>query len=283
MKVLFTFLVSILFLSGLQAQNSNFKTSPDGLKYKILKEGKGRKIVKGDIVEMDMSYKTEKDSLLFSSSDFKQPISIVVDKRVFKGDIIDGLLLLSVGDSAQFLLDADSLFTRTFQAALPDYIRKGSMLNFVVKINSAVTAEEMASKTQSLEKDQIGKQDAEIQAYIKANKLSPLKTSSGLYYIVTKNGTGALPKQGQKLTVHYTGKLLNGTKFDSSVDRNDPFKFELGGGVIKGWNEGFALFNKGTKATLIIPYQLGYGAQGAGADIKPYSPLLFDVELIDFN
>ncbi len=283
MKVLFTFLVSILFLSGLQAQNSNFKTSPDGLKYKILKEGKGRKIVKGDIVEMDMSYKTEKDSLLFSSSDFKQPISIVVDKRVFKGDIIDGLLLLSVGDSAQFLLDADSLFTRTFQAALPDYIRKGSMLNFVVKINSAVTAEEMASKTQSLEKDQIGKQDAEIQAYIKANKLSPLKTSSGLYYIVTKNGTGALPKQGQKLTVHYTGKLLNGTKFDSSIDRNDPFKFELGGGVIKGWNEGFALFNKGTKATLIIPYQLGYGAQGAGADIKPYSPLLFDVELIDFN
>jgi len=283
MKVLFTFLVSILFLSGLQAQNSNFKTSPDGLKYKILKEGKGRKIIKGDIVEMDMSYKTEKDSLLFSSSDFKQPISIVVDKRVFKGDIIDGLLLLSVGDSAQFLLDADSLFTRTFQAALPDYIRKGSMLNFVVKINSAVTAEEMASKTQSLEKDQIGKQDAEIQAYIKANKLSPLKTSSGLYYIVTKNGTGALPKQGQKLTVHYTGKLLNGTKFDSSVDRNDPFKFELGGGVIKGWNEGFALFNKGTKATLIIPYQLGYGAQGAGADIKPYSPLLFDVELIDFN
>ncbi len=283
MKLLIIFFVGFLFATGVFAQSNSYLTSPDGLKYKILTKGKGRKIMKGDIVEMDMTYKTEKDSLLFNSSDFKQPITIMVDKRAFKGDIIDGLLLLSLGDSAQFLLNADSLFERTFQTTVPDYIRKGSLLNFFVKITGVQTAEELAAKTKNAEKESIGKQELDIQTYLKANKLSPLKTSTGLYYVVTKNGTGELPKQGQTLTVHYTGKLLNGTKFDSSVDRNEPFQFQLGGGVIKGWNEGFALFNKGTKATLIIPYQLGYGAQGAGADIKPYSPLVFDVELIDFK
>ena len=103
-------------------------------------------------------------------------------------------------------------------------------------------------------------------------------------YVVTQKGTGtATPKKGATVTAHYTGTLLDGTKFDSSVDRGKPFKFQVGmNRVIKGWDEAFSSMNKGEKRTLIIPPNLGYGSRGAGAAIPPNATLVFDVELIDF-
>jgi FKBP-type peptidyl-prolyl cis-trans isomerase FkpA len=113
-----------------------------------------------------------------------------------------------------------------------------------------------------------------------------ITTPSGLQYEDTTLGGGAEAKPGQHVHVHYTGWLFNngqqGAKFDSSVDRNDPFSFTLGDGmVIKGWDEGVAGMKIGGKRTLIIPPQLGYGARGAGGVIPPNATLKFDVELLD--
>jgi peptidylprolyl isomerase len=113
----------------------------------------------------------------------------------------------------------------------------------------------------------------------------PVTTSSGLQIIDTKAGTGPSPRAGQTAVVHYTGWLyVNGTKgkkFDSSVDRNEPFSFPVGQGrVIRGWDEGVATMKVGGKRTLIIPPQLGYGARGAGGAIPPNATLIFDVELL---
>ena len=113
----------------------------------------------------------------------------------------------------------------------------------------------------------------------------PVTTASGLQYIDTKPGTGASPKPNQTVTVHYTGWLYangaKGKKFDSSVDRNEPFEFPIGKGrVIAGWDEGVASMKVGGKRTLIIPPQLGYGARGAGGVIPPNATLMFDVELL---
>jgi FKBP-type peptidyl-prolyl cis-trans isomerase FkpA len=110
-------------------------------------------------------------------------------------------------------------------------------------------------------------------------------TASGLQYTDTEIGSGAEAKPGQSVTVHYTGWLYNnstqGAKFDSSKDRNDPFVFSLGAGmVIKGWDEGVAGMKIGGKRTLIIPAALGYGARGAGGVIPPNATLKFDVELL---
>ena len=114
----------------------------------------------------------------------------------------------------------------------------------------------------------------------------PVTTASGLQIIDTKVGTGASPRQNQTAVVHYTGWLYvngaKGKKFDSSVDRGDPFDFPLGmGRVIKGWDEGVASMKVGGKRTLIIPPDLGYGARGAGGVIPPNATLMFDVELLD--
>ena len=110
-------------------------------------------------------------------------------------------------------------------------------------------------------------------------------TASGLKYTDTVEGTGALPKTGQTCVMHYTGWLWDGAtkgkKFDSSVDRGQPFEFAIGvGQVIKGWDEGVGTMKVGGKRTLIIPAVLGYGATGAGGVIPPNATLCFDVELL---
>ncbi|WP_342397242.1 FKBP-type peptidyl-prolyl cis-trans isomerase [Candidatus Chlorohelix sp.] len=111
--------------------------------------------------------------------------------------------------------------------------------------------------------------------------MSEVTTPSGLKYVDNVVGSGAQPQSGQTVVVHYTGYLTNGTKFDSSVDRGQPFTFVLGAGqVIKGWDEGLASMKVGGKRRLIIPSTLGYGSRGAGGIIPPNAELLFDVELL---
>ena len=106
-------------------------------------------------------------------------------------------------------------------------------------------------------------------------------TASGLQYIDEKVGSGPSPTRGKRVRVHYTGKLADGTKFDSSVDRGQPFEFVIGvGQVIKGWDEGVAGMKVGGKRKLVIPAALGYGARGAGGVIPPNAELHFDVELL---
>jgi len=109
-----------------------------------------------------------------------------------------------------------------------------------------------------------------------------ITTTSGLQYVIIKKGDGKKPKKGDEVVVHYTGKLTDGSVFDSSVERGKPFSFKLGAGqVIKGWDEGIALLQVGDKATFTIPPELGYGKRGSPPVIPANATLIFDVELMD--
>lgn len=114
-----------------------------------------------------------------------------------------------------------------------------------------------------------------------AVKSPAVTTASGLTYIVTEHGAGAQLKAGDTIIVNYTGLLTSGLKFDSSLDRSEPFSFSLGAGkVIKGWDEGFQKLRVGDRATLVIPPSLGYGSRGAGGVIPPDATLIFIVEVV---
>ena len=123
-----------------------------------------------------------------------------------------------------------------------------------------------------------------LQANVQADQEQMVSTPSGLQYIDLVVGKGEIAKAGDLAVVHYTGWLKDGTKFDSSKDRNRPFEFPLGAGrVIKGWDEGVVGMKIGGKRKLIIPPQLGYGSRGAGRVIPPNATLTFEVELLDLQ
>ena len=174
------------------------------------------------------------------------------------------------------------MFEKEIKAPMPEFIKKGSYFKFVIKMEEVMTKAEYEALAKKQEAETVGKEDKVIQDYMAANNLKGIKQPSGLYYIQTKPGTGGKAEAGKTVSVHYTGKLLDGTKFDSSVDRASPFDFGLGQGqVIKGWDEGIALMSVGEKGILLIPSALGYGARGAGGSIPPNSILIFEVELLD--
>lgn len=173
----------------------------------------------------------------------------VVDK-IAQNDTIRHLTVLRKGKEAE-AFDA----AKTFETLKTDFVKK---------------AEEKI-KAETLEMERI----------LKEKYGSAQTTGSGLKIIIEKPGEGNLPKPGDNVSVHYSGYLLNGTKFDSSYDRKEPIAIPIGvGQVIKGWDEGIMMLKPGGKAKLIIPPHLGYGSQGAGGVIPPNAWLIFDVELL---
>ena len=159
--------------------------------------------------------------------------------------------------------------------------------DFAVKLEDAqimvseyLHQQELAKRTEQEEKGKKAKEEGE--AFLKENaaRENVVTTSSGLQYQILQEGTGKQPKATDNVKCHYEGKLIDGTVFDSSIRRGEPAVFPLNG-VIAGWTEGVQLMKEGAKFRFFIPYNLAYGANGAGSSIPPYAALIFDVELIE--
>ncbi len=286
-------MVSAAFLTACNNKTtSKWKTTDDGLKYKFYEQNKdGNLPAEGDYVTVEMIYRTS-DTTLFNSSKLPQPMELPIVKSVHQGDIYEGLAMMHVGDSATFECNADSVFQKLFRyRTVPKNLQGVKSIFFDVKLVKLTSKDEKLKEEQKAQQEhmeQMKKNKAEeagkLKKYLADNNITVAPTADSLFIVVTKKGTGPKPQKGDMVKVHYTGYLLDGTKFDSSVDRGKPFEFPLGQGrVIKGWDEGIAALNKGSKAKLIMPSKLAYGERGAGGIIGPYSPLVFDVELIDFS
>jgi FKBP-type peptidyl-prolyl cis-trans isomerase FkpA len=196
--------------------------------------------------------------------------------------------MMAKGDSAEFIVSADSFFLKSNRMnELPKGFKPGEYLKAVFKVKDILPAAEVEAmqKKQMAEreakmKEMIALEQPAIDKFVSENKITAKPTASGLYYIETKKGSGPNPKATEMVRVHYTGKLLDGTVFDSSVERGQPAEFPLNQ-VIAGWTEGLQLMKKGGKAKLILPSAIAYGERGAGDKIAPFTPLYFEVELLD--
>lgn len=173
----------------------------------------------------------------------------------------------------------DKIVSADLAKALDDVFSGGKLAMDQGQANQ-VFSEYMSAKNKKSGASQL----EEGQKFLEENKKRPevKTTASGLQYEVLKATDGPKPKATDKVTVHYKGTLLNGQTFDSSYDRGETIEFPLNG-VIKGWTEGVQLMSVGSKYKFFIPHNLAYGEQGAGGSIKPFSTLVFEVELFKIN
>jgi FKBP-type peptidyl-prolyl cis-trans isomerase FkpA len=278
-----TVLVGAASCSG----NKTFKKTKDGVEYLIVKDEKGPNAKIGDILEYHMTVKIG-DSVMFDSRKMNdgKPVEMPLQDNPSATKTMDPtevIKMLSAGDSAVIRVELDSMARKVYSFAKPT-----DKLEFQFSMVSVKSKEQYEADMKSKSAAQVGIDESALTEYFSKNGLTPQKTASGLYYIITKPGTGANPTNGQNVKVMYTGKLLNGELFDSNIDpqfqHTEPLEFPLGkGNVIPGWDEGIGLLNKGGKATLFVPSTLAYGAQSPSPKIPANSVLIFDVELIDFK
>lgn len=260
-----------------------YKPTGTGLYYKQITQGEGDALKMGDVIQVDLAYYVN-DSLLYTTANLPESAYDMVNESIFQGDLYEGFRMMHVGDSMSFMINADSVYNKQFHApVVPDFVKPGVFTRWEVKVNKAMTEEEFYKmrEEQLAALEQKAKDD--FAAYLAGNGITEKPRESGLVYVCTKPGKGRKPVANQTVKVHYTGKLLDGTVFDSSVERGEPFEFQLGThSVISGWDEGIALMSKGEKGVLYIPFDLGYGPRQNGP-IPAYSNLVFEVELVDFK
>lgn len=282
----------------------SFKDGEGGMQYKIIHDEGKEKIKEGDFISLGVILQREDDSVLVSSYEMDQPNYIAAQKPMYTGDIFTALGMLGEGDSAVFRLNLDTLTSKTGQPRSPEM--KGDYIAYTFKINKVIPKGDTADSLFNAEIEKYIAQDrekaknsesAKVENYIKENKLDVQTTGSGLKYTIEKEGEGAKANVGDTVVVHYTGRFLGGKVFDTSVKEDaqkagvynqmrepyEPMKIPIGiGAVVPGWDEGLALLPKGSKATLVLPSSLAYGENG-NMGIPPYTPLAFDVEIIDIK
>ncbi|HCQ30707.1 MAG TPA: peptidylprolyl isomerase [Flavobacteriales bacterium] len=284
-KLVLSIAVVALAACGNQNQSEDgYQTTEHGLKYKFHNSNpEAPQLKSGEIATFDILYKTDSGEVLFDSRKGGQEFKIKVDSALYNGDITEGFLMMHVGDSATFVTSADSFFTHLMNAPLPPQIPQGSNLTFEAKLLKVQTLEELQKEQMEQMQKAQEEEQTKLQEYLTENNITAEPTQSGLYYIEEKKGTGKQAEPGKQVKVHYTGTLLDGTKFDSSVDRGEPIEFVLGvGQVIPGWDEGISYMKEGGKAKLIIPSHLAYGGRQTGP-IPPFSTLVFEVELLEVS
>jgi FKBP-type peptidyl-prolyl cis-trans isomerase len=296
-------LAATCLLACNKSKYDGYRVSDSGLHYKFFKQNeKGKKARIGDVLVMDMVYATEKDSILFDTRKQGQAVMVPLELPTYKGGIEEGFAMLAEGDSASFIVGADSLFMKTFgQAKLPPFVDPGTGIKFYLKLNSVRTKEDITKEREKLDAERAVKMEtlkkeesAKLEAYIKAKGIKASPRPSGLIYIETKAGNGPMAKDSSNVKVNYVGRLIDGTLFDTNNEKiakaenrfqegrpYEPFAFKLGATpLIPGWTEGMKMMKEGGKATLIIPSSIGYGQADQGI-IPPYSTLIFEVEMLE--
>lgn len=287
---------------GFASCKGGFKQGDGGMLYNIVDHKSSTTIKEGDFVSLQGVIKTEGDSLLSSTYEMGRPSALMMPKPQFKGDLPSALLLLGEGDSAIVKTNIDTMLKRTPGQQKPPF--KGKYIVYYVKIEKVIPKgkstdaafqETIKNYFKTVSDKAKAEEPAKMKAYIDNNKLNVTKTTSGLNYVITQQGTGAKLAAGDTAVISYIGKFTNGKVFETNIKEEamknkatyqpmnpyKPARFAVGvKQVIPGWDEGLLLLNKGAKATFVIPSNLAYGEQGGGP-IAPFTPLVFDVTVVD--
>jgi FKBP-type peptidyl-prolyl cis-trans isomerase 2 len=261
-----------------------FRKTKSGLEFRFITTAKANKYPNvGDVIYIDMTYKTEKDSIIFRSKsvdkDFKMRLTIPSHKG---GCLEEAFLMMSEGDSASFRIDAANFLTFTQgKVNLPSYVKKGDKFIFNIKMKKVVDGSDYVKENADLYSYYLSQETSLIERYLLNLSYPLVKKESGLRIITISKGKGKKPVKGNAVTIDYTAAFIDGSVFDSSIERKQPFRFILGAGeVIDGLDEGVSNMNIGDHCMFVIPFRLAYGDVKSGI-IPPFSTLVFEVELLN--
>lgn len=296
--------MAALFVAGatmMVACNSGdkegFKKTDNGLYYRFEKENPdGQQVQEGDVLVGELTIKFD-TVVTFSNKGQARRIAQALPNYEIK--IGEGLLMMHVGDVATFAMDADTAAKYVDPNLMPPFYQEGAgqKIYYEISLQDIVTSDELAEERANFDasmEERKNSESADIAAYVESNNITAKPTAEGLYVIVKKRGTGAKVATGKEVSVNYTGRLLDGTIFDSSVESDarsggiyqaqrtyEPMTYVVGRDkLIDGWEQGVMGQPEGTVLQLVIPSTLGYGSRGAGQHILPYSPLVFDIEIV---
>lgn len=289
-KILFLSISLVLNFGFIYAQydkNQNFKDFEkhnDGFYYKFhILNVDSAMLANEDIVSLMLTIRTDDSTIIPTFQTYDQLI-----ESLFKGDFYSALRILHLGDSATFILDGDSMW-HYFLGEENRFPDKNFFMD--IKLNRIIPKAEFEEQ-QALKKKEYEEmvernkmaEDSLLKEYIKVNNIKKKPTDSGLIFIKTKKGKGKLAKMGYEVTVHAKGIFLDGTEFLNSYEEDNAFHFIVGNGeVIPGFEEAIQRMRIGDKVTIIIPSSLAYGKDGIKDLIPPYSPLIFEIELIEIK
>ena len=272
--VVIMFVFAMLFACN---NKKNWQQTDSGLHYIIYDDKEGRKAQVGDGLQLHLIYKDGADSILFDSKMLGNAFIIELTEPPFNGSLEEGFAMLGEGDSAAFLVSADSVYKNVFHQALPKLMAAGTKLRIDVRLNKVLTPTEYKTYMRQQEQPLVVDETELIKKYLADNQLSAIPDSSGLYFISFVEGTGKQPQAGNPVEVSYLVRSLNGEVFDSS---DKGYKAVIGDtAMVKGWNYGLLKMKEGGKARFILPSKLAYGEAGNGK-IPERTPLVFDVDLI---
>jgi FKBP-type peptidyl-prolyl cis-trans isomerase FkpA len=293
----------IMALACLVATSCTEKETPGGVKYTVIKSGDGVEPQYGQFMVLNMTLKDSKDSVWFNSKDTGNPVVMPVpDASMFNNEGEYGVFkAMTKGDSVTFKMPANIVFLKTRGRPVPKNVDPLSLFQFnvgLIDVWSQEQANQFKDRVMEERERLRAKNDLEaISNYLAEKNIeNAVNDSSGIIYVVKKEGKGEKAKPGQTAYIHYTGYLLDGTIFDTSLasvakannfnngGRNEPYAVVVNtGGVIRGWDEMIMLMNKGMQVTVYVPSALGYGSQSPGGPIPPNAIMIFDMELVDIK
>jgi len=275
------------------SEKGGFKKTRSGLSYKIISDGKGTLVKKGELLKLHFTNKLG-DSVLGSTYG-SMPTYAQVDSVGPDYNPTEIFSFLRKGDSAVIIIEADTLAKKS-QGQLPPFLKPKDKILLTLRVldilptKEAVQQDQMEEMAKQKQRDDQRKtgEIKEIQDYLAKNNIKAQQTQNGVFYEIQTPGAGASADSGKVVAINYTGYSLDGKFFDSNVDSNkqvqkhplSPFEFMAGvQGAIPGMLEGVTVFKEGGKGRLFIPSVLAYGAQGSPPVIKPYQNLIFEIEV----